>query len=205
MDALLNPKPLNDRLRDTVRRYQRAGRRLNAWRLKKRPYVSSRRSAQAMIDPELRAVGSRWTDIFGLGRVSDTRKNLRRALRPGAAGRSDRGLLRPSPRRLCNLGSCRSRRFRSCPKYALVPATPLGRLRGGSATARKGYGRFLLADALYRAARSEIASFAVIVDAKDENARRYYERESFLSFPDEPMKLFRPIADIRQLFSDSGD
>jgi hypothetical protein len=34
------------------------------------------------------------------------------------------------------------------------------------------YGRFLLADALYRAARREIASFAVIVDAKDASARR---------------------------------
>lgn len=64
----------------------------------------------------------------------------------------------------------------------------------------KGYGRFLLADALYRAARSDIASFAVIVDAKDDNARRFHERESFLSFPDQPMKLFRPMADIRRLF-----
>jgi hypothetical protein len=31
-------------------------------------------------------------------------------------------------------------------------------------------------------ARSEIVSFAVIVDAKDDNARRVYERESFLPF-----------------------
>ena len=66
--------------------------------------------------------------------------------------------------------------------------------------AGKGYGRFLLADALYRAARSEIASFAVIVDAKEKNARRFYERESFLPFPDQPMKLFRPMADIQRLF-----
>jgi GNAT superfamily N-acetyltransferase len=66
----------------------------------------------------------------------------------------------------------------------------------------KGCGRFLLADALYRAAQSEIASFAVIVDAKDEGARRFYEQESFLPFLDQPMKLFRPMADIRRLLDE---
>lgn len=89
---------------------------------------------------------------------------------------------------------------RKLPRYPLVPATLLGRLAVDRRQQGKGYGRFLLADALHRAARSEIASFAVIVDAKEENARRFYERESFLPFPDQPMKLFRPMADIRHLF-----
>ena len=89
---------------------------------------------------------------------------------------------------------------RKLPRYPLVPATLLGRLTIGRRQQGKGYGRFLLADALHRVARSEIASFAVIVDAKDENARRFYERESFLPFPDQPMRLFRPMADIRRLF-----
>jgi hypothetical protein len=62
------------------------------------------------------------------------------------------------------------------------------------------YGRFLLADALHRAVRSEIASFAVIVDAKDEAARQFYLRESFLPLPDQPMKLFRPMEDVAKLF-----
>lgn len=90
---------------------------------------------------------------------------------------------------------------RKLPRYPLVPATLLGRLAVDRRHQGKGYGRFLMADALYRAVRSEIASFAVIVDAKDENARRFYERESFLPFPDQPMKLFRPMADIEQLFN----
>lgn len=89
---------------------------------------------------------------------------------------------------------------RKLPRYPLVPATLLGRLAIDRRQQGKGYGRFLLGDALYRASRSEIASFAVVVDAKDENARRFYERESFLSLPDQPMKLFRPMADIRGLF-----
>jgi GNAT superfamily N-acetyltransferase len=89
---------------------------------------------------------------------------------------------------------------RKLPRYPLVPATLLGRLAVDRTYQGRGYGRFLLADALFRAVRSEIASFAIIVDAKDETARRFYERESFLPFPDEPMKLFRPMADIEQLF-----
>lgn len=89
---------------------------------------------------------------------------------------------------------------RKLPRYPLVPATLLGRLAVDQRHQGKGYGRFILADALFRAARSEIASFAVIVDAKDDTARRFYERESFLPFPDQPMRLFRPMADIKRLF-----
>jgi hypothetical protein len=48
--------------------------------------------------------------------------------------------------------------------------------------------------------RSEIASFAIVVDAKDDAARQFYQRESFLPFPDQPMKLFRPRADNAKLF-----
>ncbi|MEJ0051281.1 MAG: GNAT family N-acetyltransferase [Methylovirgula sp.] len=89
---------------------------------------------------------------------------------------------------------------RKLPRYPLIPATLLGRLAVDRRHQGNGYGRFLLADALFRSVQSEIASFAVIVDAKDENARRFYERESFLPFPDQPMKLFRPTADITKLF-----
>ncbi len=99
-----------------------------------------------------------------------------------------------------NLGDLPEKTTRKLPRYPLVPAILLGRLAIDRRHQGKGYGRFLLADALFRAVRSEIASFAVVVDAKDDNARRFYERESFLPFPDEPMKLFRPMADIEQLF-----
>jgi GNAT superfamily N-acetyltransferase len=90
---------------------------------------------------------------------------------------------------------------RRLPRYPLIPATLLGRLAVDRRHRGKGYGRFLLADALHRAVRSEMASFAVVVDAKDEAARQFYERESFLPFPDQPMKLFRPRADIAKLFT----
>ena len=89
---------------------------------------------------------------------------------------------------------------RKLPKYPLVPATLLGRLAVDQNYRGRGYGRFLLADALFRAVRNEIASFAIIVDAKDESARRFYERESFLPLPEQPLKLFRPMTDIAKLF-----
>ena len=89
---------------------------------------------------------------------------------------------------------------RKLPKYPLVPATLLGRLAVDQKHQGRGYGRFLLADALFRAVRSEIASFAIIVDAKDEATRRFYQRESFLPFPDQPLKLFRSMADIAKLY-----
>lgn len=99
-----------------------------------------------------------------------------------------------------NVGELPVQTTRKLPRYPLIPATLLGRLAVDRRYQGKGHGRFLLADALFRSVRSEIASFAVIVDAKDENARRFYERESFLQFPDQPMKLFRPMTDIVELF-----
>jgi GNAT superfamily N-acetyltransferase len=90
--------------------------------------------------------------------------------------------------------------IRKLPRYPLVPATLLGRLAVDQNYQGRGYGRFLLADALFRAVRSEIASFAIIVDAKDEAARRFYERESFLPFPDQPLRLFRSMGDIAKLY-----
>ncbi|MDZ5647460.1 GNAT family N-acetyltransferase [Nitrospirillum sp. BR 11828] len=93
---------------------------------------------------------------------------------------------------------------RKLPRYPLVPATLLGRLAVDKRHHGHGYGGYLLADALHRCLRSEIASFAVLVDAYDDNARRFYERMSFLPLPDTPRRLFRPLADIAPLFQESG-
>jgi len=98
-----------------------------------------------------------------------------------------------------NVGEWPAQAVSKLPRYPLIPATLLGRLAVDRRHQGNGYGRFLLGDALLRAVRSEIASFAVIVDAK-ENARRFYERESYLPFPDQPLRLLRPMADIAELF-----
>ncbi len=99
-----------------------------------------------------------------------------------------------------NVGDWPAQTVRKLPRYPLIPATLLGRLAVDRRNQGNGHGRFLLADALFRSVQSEIASFAVVVEAKDESARRFYERESFLPFPDQPLKLFRPMADLTELF-----
>jgi predicted GNAT family N-acyltransferase len=62
-------------------------------------------------------------------------------------------------------------------------------------------GRILLADALRvaLAASKTIASVAVIVDAKDEKARRFYSAFGFLSFPDSVDRLFIPMKTVAEL------
>ena len=90
--------------------------------------------------------------------------------------------------------------IRKLPRYPSIPATLLGRLAVDARHQGRGYGRVLLADALMRSLRSEIASFAVIVDAKDDAAQTFYRREGFTSFADQPMKLFLPMSVARTLF-----
>ena len=67
----------------------------------------------------------------------------------------------------------------------------------------KAFGTLLLLDALRRCLRSETASLAVIVDAKDDAAVSFYERHEFHRLPDQPRRLFKPMAEIDKLFGGS--
>ncbi len=89
------------------------------------------------------------------------------------------------------------------PKYPHVPATLLGRLAIDRRYQGNGYGGLLLIDALRRAlqATTEVASFAVVVDAIGERARSFYERYGFCYFPDRKLRLFLPMKTIADLFS----
>jgi GNAT superfamily N-acetyltransferase len=86
------------------------------------------------------------------------------------------------------------------PRYPLVPATLIGRLAVDRRFHGQGWGSFLFLDALYRCTRSEIASFAVIVDAIDHEARDFYLHHSFLALPDSSHRLFRRMSNITALF-----
>ncbi len=59
-------------------------------------------------------------------------------------------------------------------RYPQLPATLIGRLARDSAFRGQRIGELLLMDALKRALKAEIASLAVIVDAKDARARQFY-------------------------------
>ena len=89
------------------------------------------------------------------------------------------------------------------PKYPEVPATLLGRLATSEDFRSQKLGEFLLLDALNRSLQlsKQVASAAVIVDAKNEAARRFYEHFGFLSLPDTPNRLFLPMKTVEKSFT----
>lgn len=80
------------------------------------------------------------------------------------------------------------------PRYPTIPAVRMGRLAVDQAFQGQGLGGALLADALDRAMRSEIAAYALMVDAKDETAAAFYRHHGFAVLPDSPLTLFLPLA-----------
>lgn len=84
------------------------------------------------------------------------------------------------------------------PRYPTVLAVRMGRLAVDQAFQGQGLGGALLADALDRAARSEIAAFAMVVDAKDEAAAAFYQHHGFMPLPDSLLTLFLPLATVRR-------
>jgi predicted GNAT family N-acyltransferase len=92
---------------------------------------------------------------------------------------------------------------RKLPRYPLVPATLLGRLAVDRSLRGQGVGEHLLMDALRRAleASREVASVAVVVDAKDDATVAFYRRYAFIPFASDPRKLFLPMGTIERLFA----
>lgn len=89
------------------------------------------------------------------------------------------------------------------PKYPDLPATLLGRLAVSDKHRGRGLGSFLLVDALKRSfdQTQQIASVAVIVDAKNEAALSFYRKFDFVPFPNHPNRLFLMMGTIQKLFS----
>lgn len=83
------------------------------------------------------------------------------------------------------------------PRYPTVPAVRMGRLAVDKQFKGQGLGGALLADALDRAASSEIAAFALIVNAKDDVAATFYRHHGFIALPDSPLTLFLPLATVQ--------
>jgi ribosomal protein S18 acetylase RimI-like enzyme len=68
------------------------------------------------------------------------------------------------------------------PRYPSVPVARVGRLAVDRAFQGQKLGAALLADAAVRALRSEVAVFALVVDAKDDAAEAFYRHHGFESF-----------------------
>ena len=88
---------------------------------------------------------------------------------------------------------------RRLPHYP-VPAVLLGRFAVDRALQGQGLGKYLLFDAFQRVlwAAETLAVYAVIVDAKNDEARAFYERYGFLRFPDTPSRLFISVEALRR-------
>jgi predicted N-acetyltransferase YhbS len=85
------------------------------------------------------------------------------------------------------------------PKDPLIPATLMGRLAVDLKYQGQRLGEILLMDGLERSYvhSSQVASFAVVVDAK-ENAAGYYRKYGFLHLPP-GLRMFIPMETLKKL------
>jgi GNAT superfamily N-acetyltransferase len=91
---------------------------------------------------------------------------------------------------------------RKLPKYPIIGVNLIGRLAVDRDYKGFGWGKLLIIDAFKRSLNISKAtgSFAVIVDAIDDDAARFYKRFDFNTFPGCPDKLFRTMTSISQIF-----
>lgn len=75
------------------------------------------------------------------------------------------------------------------PRYPSVPVARVGRLAVDLAFHGQKLGGALLADAAVRALRSDVAVFALVVDAKDDAAEAFYRHHGFQSFGTQARQL----------------
>jgi GNAT superfamily N-acetyltransferase len=80
------------------------------------------------------------------------------------------------------------------PRYP-VPCFRLGRLATHLAHRNRGLGRLLIGSVVERCleAKKHIAAYALIVDAKDNTAKSFYEHYGFTPCIDDPMTLYLPL------------
>lgn len=88
---------------------------------------------------------------------------------------------------------------RGMPRHR-IPTILVARLAVDRRFQGRQLGTRLLAEALRRAVAASDAAAArvVVVDAIDERAARFYRRRGFIASPEDPLRLFRKISDIRR-------
>lgn len=91
---------------------------------------------------------------------------------------------------------------RQLPRYPAYPAILIGRLAIHRDHQGKGHGGDLLMNALRRCYQisRQIGVLAVIVDAKDDAARAFYEAFEFRRFREEPHRLYISMREIARLY-----
>lgn len=92
-------------------------------------------------------------------------------------------------------------RQKKLPRYP-VPVVLIGRLAVDVRHSGKGLGGLTLMSALERSLKvtQDAAAWAVVVDAKNEGARAFYQRYGFEEFPQSSHRLFLPLKTLATLF-----
>jgi GNAT superfamily N-acetyltransferase len=85
---------------------------------------------------------------------------------------------------------------RKMPRYDAVPASRIGRLAVDRLYQGKRIGSALLADALLRSSTSSLAVYALLVEAKDEQAEAFYLYHGFIPCIGASQTLFLPLQTI---------
>jgi predicted GNAT family N-acyltransferase len=91
---------------------------------------------------------------------------------------------------------------RKLPRYPKLPVTLLGRLAVDQGLRGQRMGQFMLMNALHRSlhAAADIATVAVVVDAKDALAADFYQHFGFTPLNQSISRLFLPMMTMAKIF-----
>lgn len=91
------------------------------------------------------------------------------------------------------------------PRYPTLPAVRIGRLPVDERFQGRGLGGAMIMDATRRSMQSPPAVYALVVDAKNDQAVTFYQRHGFEPFASKPRTLFLPLATAeRAWLNDAG-
>jgi predicted N-acetyltransferase YhbS len=93
---------------------------------------------------------------------------------------------------------------RGMPRHP-IPTVLIARLAVDLGHQGRRLGSRMLAEALRRAVLASDAAAArlVVVDAIDDRAAAFYRRWGFIDVPENPLRLFRKVADVRRFLDDA--
>jgi ribosomal protein S18 acetylase RimI-like enzyme len=91
------------------------------------------------------------------------------------------------------------------PRYPTLPAVRIGRLAVDQRFQGRGLGGALLVDATRRSIQSPPAVYALLVEAKNDEAVAFYQRYLFRPLVGQPQTLFLPLATAQKVFLDKAE
>jgi ribosomal protein S18 acetylase RimI-like enzyme len=91
------------------------------------------------------------------------------------------------------------------PRYPTLPAVRIGRLAVDKRFQGRGLGAALLMDATRRTLQAPPAVYALLVDAKNDEAVAFYQRHGFRPLVAQPRTLFLPLATAQKAFLDKAE